>query len=233
MTALLPVRRLHDKVIVIDGRYVVEGSMNWSISALKENFESVSIIDSPEHARKKLARMATLTLPAPTVRARQTDRPLLPLPEIIEMPRALFEKEGLPRLVQTSDIRALNLFLIPWGQKEAGGKREIEADLETLAQALRMPSEWERARARRQVIKVLRKLAKRYKLLEVEFPFARDAQITLKEFPGETVAIPREALEPESFSQESSSITFLNLARSENPKRGQAPFGVRFSSLNG
>src|SRR3989338_2216042 len=52
---LLPSRlRLHDKLIIVDSRFVVEGSTNWSISALKVSFESDTLMDSPELAGIKL-----------------------------------------------------------------------------------------------------------------------------------------------------------------------------------
>lgn len=37
-------RRLHDKLIIVDERYVVDGSTNWSISALRDNYESATLI---------------------------------------------------------------------------------------------------------------------------------------------------------------------------------------------
>jgi len=51
---LVPPRyRLHDKLIIVDGRYVVESSLNWSISALRGNFESATLIDSRGLANKE------------------------------------------------------------------------------------------------------------------------------------------------------------------------------------
>ena len=40
----------HNKLIIIDGRYVVIGSTNWSYYALDKNNESSVLIDSPELA---------------------------------------------------------------------------------------------------------------------------------------------------------------------------------------
>jgi phosphatidylserine/phosphatidylglycerophosphate/cardiolipin synthase-like enzyme len=40
----------HSKLLVIDGRYSVVGSMNWSYYALDRNYEATAIIDSPEIA---------------------------------------------------------------------------------------------------------------------------------------------------------------------------------------
>ena len=50
-------RKLHDKLIIVDSRYVVIGSTNWSNSALRRNFESNTLIDSPRHAMEKLKRL--------------------------------------------------------------------------------------------------------------------------------------------------------------------------------
>ena len=55
--------RLHDKLIIVDGRFVVDGSTNWSISALRDNYESATLIDSPELATIKLARLKSFIKP--------------------------------------------------------------------------------------------------------------------------------------------------------------------------
>jgi len=55
-------RKLHDKLIIVDRRYVVEASMNWSVIALKNNFESATLIDSPELAKEKIARLERIYL---------------------------------------------------------------------------------------------------------------------------------------------------------------------------
>jgi len=52
-----PPRRLHAKVIVIDNRIVVEGSANWTYSALRRNAESSTLIMSSTYAAMKTARI--------------------------------------------------------------------------------------------------------------------------------------------------------------------------------
>jgi len=42
---------MHNKVIVIDGRYVITGSLNFSTNAETSNDENVIIIDNPDIAR--------------------------------------------------------------------------------------------------------------------------------------------------------------------------------------
>ena len=41
---------MHNKVIIVDGRYVITGSMNYSTSAEESNDENVIILDNPEIA---------------------------------------------------------------------------------------------------------------------------------------------------------------------------------------
>ncbi len=219
ITTILPNQRLHDKLIVIDGRYVVEGSTNWSVSALRSNRESNSIIDSPAHARKKLERIERLLAP-PLPRLARIDTPLLPVTKPVEIPLALFSDNKLKAMVRASDIRSLNLYLILLGEQAARGKSEMVLDLETLGGALALPPEWTRSQIRRQVIKTLRKLALRYKLLEVEFPYGRDAQIRLKNFGGPTVSVPSEVFDSSSLSKDTTGTTFLALAREVLKKEG-------------
>ena len=41
-------------------RLVIEGSMNWSTSALRTNRESVTLIESEEYAKEKIGRIESL-----------------------------------------------------------------------------------------------------------------------------------------------------------------------------
>ncbi len=45
-----PHRTTHDKLIIVDGRYVVVGSTNWTHYALSRNHEASVLIESPEVA---------------------------------------------------------------------------------------------------------------------------------------------------------------------------------------
>lgn len=219
VSTLLPSRRLHDKLILIDRRYVVDGSMNWSAAALLTNFESAVVIDSPRLAAQKLERIERLMIPqAPDEKMR--DIPLLPVPAEAEISLVLFEKNYLPALVRTSDMRALDLYLVLIGQAAARGKKEFEADLETLGRALGLPGNWSRSQIRRQMIKVLRKLQNQYGFLKAEFPFGRNARVTLREFPGEKVRLPGYLFEAGYLAGASSGSQCLALAREVLKKEG-------------
>ncbi len=221
LTALRPNRRLHDKLIVIDSRYVIEGSTNWSLTALKSNFESASIIDSPAHAEKKLKRIETLTVPVPSkMQLRNISKPLFDLPEMVEISLALFEKDLLPQMVRESDVRTMDVYLILLGQSCAQGNSELEIDLETLGQTLQFPKEWTRVDIRRQIIKVLKKLEEKYQIISAEIPYASNARIEIKNFQGEKITVPGKLLEAGSIAKETSVITFLKLIREVLRKEG-------------
>lgn len=211
LTTLLPHRRLHDKLIVVDNRYVVEGSMNWSVAALESNFESVSIIDSRLHAAKKLKRIEEFTKPSASER-RKIDRPLYPVPQKIEFPLTLFEQNYLPEMVRESDWRSMDLYFVLLGQSQAQKTDLLELDLETVGRVLGLPINWDRTGIRRQILKVLRKLAERYRLIQVDFAYGQDARIQMKRFSGETIQVPGILFEPGTLVKESSGVTFLTLA---------------------
>lgn len=226
ITALLPSRRLHDKLIVIDGRYVVDGSMNWSEAALMSNFESASVIDSSVYAAKKLDRIAAMTFPRPPrpapVNKKDPDRPLLEVPETARVPAVILEKDYLPRMIRDSDMRAADFYLLLLGQAEAAGTNSFEIDLETAGLALELPEKWTRSTLRRQMIKILKKLSGRYRLLEFKLPYAANAHIGLKQLPGEGVRVPGRLLSADALAHTSTAETFLAIAGEVLKKEGVA-----------
>jgi hypothetical protein len=226
ITALLPSRRLHDKLIVIDGRYVVDGSMNWSEAALTSNFESATIVDSQSYASKKLERIAAMTLPRPprSAPAKKKDpgRPLIEVPETVQAPAVILEKDYLPRMIRNSDMRAADFYLLLLGQAEAARTNSFEIDLEAAGLALELPKIWTRSAVRRQMIKSLKKLSGHYRLLEYKLPYAGNAHVELKQLPGEGVRIPGLLLSANHLARASTAETFLAIAGEALKKEGVA-----------
>ena len=181
-------RRHHDKLIIVDERYVVEGSANWSISALRSNFESNTLIDSPELARVKLLRLDNLL-----VLSRPQDKgPYAPaytenIPESLAIPKDLvLNKIYFPKMVSSYDSRALDLYLLLLAHSQATGKEEFLVGLAAMGLSLGLPGTWTNSAIRRQVIKSLKKLQSRYHLIDVKFSHGRDAEVTLALIPGES-----------------------------------------------
>jgi hypothetical protein len=141
------------------------------------------------------------------------------VPEEVGIPKALFERKGvLASMVSGSDARAIDLYLILLGQAAARKASRfekifpLELDLETLGAKLGLPKDWARSRMRRQIIKVLKKLAGRYGLIEAEFPFAKDAFVWVNPLEGETVKMPGWIFEPDFLTRQPPASAFLEMA---------------------
>jgi len=189
-----PGRKLHDKVVIVDRRYVIEGSMNWSIIALKNNFESATLIDSPGFAKEKIARLERIyRLQKEKEEDKEGERSPLYLSSIIEnidVKKALLEDERyFPRMLKLSDRRAMDLYLILLAYNQKLEKDEFFLNLEDTGLGLGLPVSWDNESLRRQVIKALRTLQDRYNLIEVKFNRTSDAYITMLPVLGESFII--------------------------------------------
>jgi len=210
---LVPPRyRLHDKLIIVDGRYVVESSLNWSISALRGNFESATLIDSPELAKAKLLRLKTLPLTSKPV-TKQPSRPLYieKLPKNITISKTLLlDKKYFPQMLTRHANRRMDLYLLLLAHSEITDKQEFFIDLEAMALSLDMPKSWSDSALRRQAIKSLKELDKRYNLIRVKFFHGKNAWVELSEVPGDTFKISSTLINFENMSMR---LKFLLIAK--------------------
>jgi len=211
-----PHHMLHDKLIIIDQRYVVEGSTNWSVSALKANYESATIIDSPDLAQAKTIRLRNILLKGmegDKGAADRIDRPkvISPLPETIEIPHVLLEEKGyFPTMRRRGDNRTISAYLLLMAESARIGKNEFFLDLEDFATLLKMPEDSSDTARRRQVIKTLRKLTSKYDLVTATFTHGKDAYIKLTDLPGDTFTSYSSILDPELLAKISpTAITVL------------------------
>jgi len=189
-------RRLHDKLIIVDGRYVVEGSANWSISALRDNLESSTLIDSPDLARVKLARLENILIRSkPRDKKPYTAAYIENLPESLIIPKdLLLKREYFPNMVTGYDNRSLDLYLLLLAHSQAIDKREFFISLENMALSLGMPRSWKDTALRRQVIKSLKKLQSRYHLINVKFFHGRNVTVSLTGIPEGSFAISSDSI---------------------------------------
>ena len=185
-------QRLHDKLIIVDGRYVVEASTNWSISALRDNYESATLIDSKDLARIKLARVKSFILPEKTP-FKKPDRELYTknLPKEISIPQILVtDKRFLPTMVRRHAAYTMDLYLTLAAYSQSIDKRDFFVDIEAMGLSMGMPESRSNEIRRGQVIKNLKDLKKRYKLINVKFFRNKDAWVELIDSPGDTFIIP-------------------------------------------
>lgn len=180
-------QRLHDKLVIVDSRFVVEASTNWSISALRDNYESATLIDSPELAKIKLVRLKSFVLPEDKPRE-ENKRELYTegLVKNISLPSPLIEDERyLPKMLSRQSERAIELYLLLAAYGQSIGKTGFFIDMGAMGLSLGLPESWSNASLRRQVIKSLRDL-KGYKFINVKFFYNKDAWVELVDIPGKS-----------------------------------------------
>jgi HKD family nuclease len=238
---------LHDKLIIVDSRYVIEGSANWSVSALKSNFESNTLIDSYGLAEVKLERLRNLPLENEKL-AKIRRRYLAGEPAdlaaggTIGIKKILLENENFfPRMVKYQSNRAMEMYLLLLADGERWRIARNEKDeehgifasdredayfpvsLEKMADDLGIEAlgPWPVSTKRRQVIKALRSLKERYKLIDPVFDHGEDAWVTLEEIPGDTFQIENSFFDPGSLSSKSSSAKYVLLIKAMLASEGK------------
>lgn len=203
-------KRLHDKLLIVDERYILEGSTNWSVEAFKNNWESNTLIDSPVLARIKLNRLLQRLYPyrEPMEEPRQRS----PYPETVALPISWTRKEGvLSRMAVTSDERSFDALLLILREAGAQARDNFFMNLEELGMDLGLPGNWDDTSRRRQVIKVLRKLKERYRVIDLQFTYAKDAWVKLSPNEETAVPIPTGFLEPIRLIQDPAAVTYLSI----------------------
>lgn len=221
---LMPLhRRLHDKLIIVDRRYVVEASTNWSTSALKTNCESATLIDSPGLAAAKLLRLERLINepePAPDDGEPRRALYLEGLPAEIGLSEALLSEKGyLPRMVTKQDQRGMLLYLLLLAHSQTAGEKEFFINLEAMGLSLGIPDTWRDAKIRQHVMLALRRLMREYKLISAEFYHDKDARIEMADVPGGSFAAPSFVARPDSGI--SLAARFLLIVKSYLEARGE------------
>ena len=184
-------RRLHDKLIIVDSRYVVVGSSNWSNSALRRNFESNTLIDSPRHAEEKLRRLENvLDFIKSNSEISNTPAYLEELPkELVISNELLLNKKYFSRMVTSKDNRAFDLYFLLVAHSQLIGEDVFYINLEDMGLSIGLSDTLEYTALRRQVIRSLKRLQSRYKLITVKFLHGKDASITLLDIQGESFSI--------------------------------------------
>ncbi len=222
-----PSARMHDKLIIVDNRYVVIGSANWSISALKNNYESTTLVDSPGFAKEMFIRVSRHTLKGeepgkPRKEPRAKNSVILDEKRVVPFDSGLLTDKALfPRMVTDSDARAMDTYILLKAYAVEQESDEYFISLEQAALDLGMPSDYSDSALRRQVIKVLEKLQDRYKLIKVNFKHGEDAWVTLKGLSADTFGVQGKFLNPEYLSRYSASAKFVIFIKALLEKEGK------------
>lgn len=189
-----PTTYTHAKIVVIDGQTVILGSANWTRSALFKNFEANVLIRSKELANEYLENFKKIKIDKGGGRPDdQSGLAVVISWEFLENPRIAGS------MVTRNDNRSFDVYLLALRSyyektlKDDGTVPDttIIFDYDKIAQHLGMDKRMDRVAYRRQLIKTLRRLEKRYRLIRFDPQFAENATITLLDYDD-----PKEAYSP-------------------------------------
>lgn len=184
-----PRRYTHAKAIIIDAGTVILGSTNWTQSALEKNVETSVLIRSKEYASELLDYLKKINIA----------EPLKPWIDYTESPVPLswefLETPGLAgRMASKHNERSFDLYLLLLREFDGNSEAKIILDYDEMAKALGIYERMTRTAYRRQIIKTMRKLERRYRLVRFEPEFAKEAIVTLVSYddPTKPYSYPKE-----------------------------------------
>lgn len=177
---VVPSKQLHDKLIVIDRKVVISGSTNWSYWALRLNSENADLIRSPEYAREKIENILRLEVVGEEAQLDEAQLITLAVPNVF-----LKDPKLAPQMVTKHDERAFDLYLLLLKEYQSKGSAVFTLDYEAMAESLGI-MEMGRVAYRRQISKTLRKLSRRYRLLECQFEWGKPTTVKLLDYEDRT-----------------------------------------------
>lgn len=170
---------LHLKTIVIDKELVITGSSNWSEAAFKASYETNLMIRSRPLALEIIKELDSIPLRI---------EPPKTITNAFDIPNSFCDSKfgALRKMVNTNDLRPLDIILFLWGE------RNNSISCESIAVCLNIINKMDQTGWRRQIKRSLKKLEERYKLIKYEWQFGRDEiKIELLSYPGEApIAFP-------------------------------------------
>ena len=232
-----PVRRVHDKLVVVDRRIVVDGSTNWSVSAIADNFESATIIESPELAEIKLRRLGFFPVWDGKTKPPSDKRPAAPPhtaeffpagpPTSIQVPVRLIEdKLYFPAMISNRNARGMKLLLLLIYLSEAGGSRKFWLSLDKTAQFLDILQDRGRSQIRRELVIDFRNLKKYGDGADARFYHDDDAEIELKLPSGPAFTVGSDDLTAGELAVLEDNEIFLRLVRARLRAEGKQLEGL-------
>ena len=135
------------------------------------------------------------------------------------IPTALVtDKRYLPTMVRRHATFTMDLYLTLLAYSQSIDKKDFFLDMGAMALSMGMSELRNRGILRRQVMKNLRDLKKRYNLINVKFFRNKDAWVELKDVPGNTFTIPSAIILDE---ESSSRVKFYLIAQALLKTQGE------------
>ncbi len=165
-----PTLKLHEKLIVIDGETVIDGSTNWTRKALLENAESAEILRGKEFAELKLAQLRELEKNIAV-----SDNPRQALLEKVRVKNSFLEDTRFaPKMVTNGDEHSFDLYMLLLREFKDKGKTAvtlpkrsvIRIDYAKVARQLGIPVETKNSAYREHIRWVVENLKNKYGLID-------------------------------------------------------------------
>jgi len=174
-----PARYTHAKCVIIDKKIVILGSTNWSESAFDNSIETDVLVNSTELADEILRYLKTIKIDESADKNFEIIGPTTHI-------RQDFLESIMPKMVKNVAMRDFDVYLyLLWKNGIASALAAPRNDesmvlsYEDVAKYLGIYEGWTTTDYRRQIIRALRNLERRYKLIKFEPRFAKEAAIIL------------------------------------------------------
>jgi len=172
----------HAKAIVIDEKIVILGSTNWTQTSLERSVETDALIISEEAAKSYLEYFKTIDIDD------TVEKYIEFLKNGIAVSNHFMQSAKLcPEMMKQHDERSFDIYLYLLEKSQQENSQELTLDYDKVAEYLGIDKEMTEIAYRRQITKVLRKLDKKYKLINLELQYAKDAKIELLNNKAEAV----------------------------------------------
>jgi hypothetical protein len=158
-----PKYRMHDRVLIFDGEWVVEGGLPWTHEDLEKGLGSATLVRSTQIAEKKRIRLELLPLwDVERLKMERTDgRIAVPL-------FLLREEKYFPSMIQMDDPDSMKIYLALLRNFYQLHQMQMNVSLEELSREIPADRFFEKDAVMFQVFKSLQRLETQYELIKVE-----------------------------------------------------------------
>lgn len=154
---------LQDRLLIVDGRWVLEGGLRWTKKDLESSLGSATLTDSEMLAEKKKIRLELLPLWDVEARRIETKEGVFPVPVYL-----LREMKYFPGMVTRDDGDAMKIYLTLLRKFFISQNIKLTFLIEELISQIPEDTHFARSEAAWQVIKILERLEQDYGLIKIE-----------------------------------------------------------------
>lgn len=158
-----PGYRLHDRLMIVDGEWILEGGLGWTRKDLEEGYGSSTLSRSAELATKKRVRLELLPLWNLEVQKSEVRDGGFPVPVYL-----MRDLKYLPGMVSSEDSDAMKIYFALLRHFFTANQMKLSIPLEELVSEIPADLHFAAAESAFQVIKALERLEQVYGLIKID-----------------------------------------------------------------